>query len=389
VRDQERQRLVRARRAQADEQVDAPFADVRLGIHALVAHHAAGAAHVAGAEKARGRQRLQEVQHLAGELVPHAAISRLEHGPARAALDAADDEQGAAPQREQRTVGAAPRPARECPQREAMLVGRAQGLQGIDTVRGEPRALTLGEPDRRSRPRTQQQLVVGPRLPRRAHLVLAREYARHGAAVRERLIAAAQPVVREDAGKRHQSLVRLQVEFVQPADRRVATRPRRRRIDDQHRAEFAAHAARRHERTRPEIAIARRGREVQEAHVVHRAQREEPAAPRGRSDQVVVGERLAVVAVRIGVDVTDRVALARAVGPVWPLFRYDAPHANERGLLQRSDDVARAAGYHRQSAEDLLVLDVLGSGGPHALYHEVESVVLVRADVVVVHGGAQ
>ena len=93
------------------------------------------------------------------------------------------------------------------------------------------------------------------------------------------------------------------------------------------------------------------------------------------ADDVVVGERRAVVAIGIGECVADR----GATGPRAERSgrsRGHAARARAPGAIRaarrstKRPDVRR----DRQAPEDLLVLDQLGAGGAHALHHQIEAI---------------
>ena len=236
---------------------------------------------------------------------------------------------------------------------------------------------------------TQQDLLVGQAVPRRTVRVHARERAGDRAAVGERLVAAAQPVERLHARETDERGIALEREFAQALQRVLARLPRSGRIDDEQRAVVAAELRRDEQHAGPDVAIARRRRHADEMQVLDVAQREQAGAAFGRADQVVVGERRAVVAVGIRIDVTDRVTRAGAERAVRTRVRHGAAHPHQQGFLQRRDDESRRARFGRQPPENFLVLDVLGAERAHALHDEVEAVFLVGRDVVVVDGGTQ
>jgi len=384
VGDQERLVPAGPRRAQPDEHVDPACGEVFRGVDALVAHHLVGLRVVRRPEHPGLRERLQQAAHLALESRPYRRVVRLEDRPARAALDARHEEQPSPLRREQRTLGARGRAARERTERQRARDRRAQRLQRIDAVRREPLALAVGEDALRPRARPHEQLVVDARVPRRALLVEAGERSCDRAAVRKELRVATQPVEGDDARIAEQRVIGTELEVAQAVERVGAGFPRRGRIDDQDRVVIAAPAIGDDERARAHVAVARERRDAQETHFFGRRQREESAAGLGRADDVVVRERRAVVAVGVRVDVADRVTRARADRTVradggrWPA------HADHRRLLQHGEDVTRRVRQHRQPPEDLLVLDVLGTSSAHALHDQVEAVGLVGADVVVV-----
>jgi len=389
VRDQERLVSPQAPGGYRHENVDPARRDVLWPVDALVADDLAAVRRARRTEDAGCAERPQQRLYLPLDLLPDAALGRLEHDPARAALDAAHQQQATSLRREQPLVGARRRPASQRPERQRARTRRAQRLQRIDAVRGERVALGVGAQMRRARARPQQDLLVRPGLPRRALLVDARERAGHGAAVGKRFGAAAQPIVRSDAREAEQRVVRAEIEFAQAPQRILAGLPGRRRIDDQHRASFPAQPVGDQQHARAEVTVAGGWRNADEMHVVGAGQREQARSGRRRADQVVVGEGSAVVAVGIRIDVPDRMARSGPERALRPHGRHGAAHAHQRRLLQRRSDVARRVRRDRQAAEDLLVFDVLGARRAHALHHEVEAIRLVRTDIVVIDGGAQ
>ena len=75
--------------------------------------------------------------------------------------------------------------------------------------------------------------------------------------------------------------------------------------------------------------------------------------------------------------------------PVWPTRGTEPRTRTSVGFLQRGGDVARRVRLDGYTPEDLLVLDVLGSGRAQALHDQVEALVLGWPDVVVVDRRAQ
>jgi len=381
---EERVVATRASGRHGNEDVDATGRDVLRPVDALVADDLATVCRRLRSEDATRTQGFQESLHLALDLLPHVPLGRLEDGPTCAALDAAHQQQASSLRRQQRLVGARRRAAGQGPERQGPRTRRPERLQRIDAVRGQRVALGVGADVHRTSARPQQDFLVRPGLPGGALLVHPRERTGHGAAVGERLGAAAQAVVCDDTRKAEQRVVGTEVEFAQAPQCVLAGLPGRRRIDDQHRTALAAQPVGHQQHARAEIAVARRRRNADEMHVVGSGQREQARARRRRTDQVVVGERRAVVAIGIRIDVTDRMARSGKERALRPDGRHAAADADQRRLLQRRSDVTRRARRDRQAAEDLLVLDVLRTRRAHALQHEVEAIRLVGADVVVV-----
>ncbi len=389
VRHDERPPRARTRGAQRDQQVHAAGGDLVRAVEPLVAGNLDHARRLRRAEQARVRERLQEGPHLPFQLLPHATLRRLEQHPARAGLDALHEQQPPALRGQQQALGARCGAARERPKRQRARHGRTQRLQRVDAVGRESLALGVGEHALRTGAEAQRQLVVGAGLVRRALPVEARKRSGHRTAVGEGLGTTAQPVERDDPRKAQQRVLGAEIELAQPAQDVVARVPSGRRIHDEHRAPLPAQARRHHQRAHAHVAVALEWRDADEVQVVHLCQREQPRPRLRRADHVVVGERQAVVAVGVGVDVADRVARAGAVGLVRSVRGHGAAHAHQLRVLERGRHEARRAGDHRQATEDLLVLDALGAVGAHALHDEVEAVGLVRPDVVVVDRGAQ
>jgi len=95
VRDHERAFVARRAHAQRHKQVDAAGCGVLGSVDALVADHLEGTRLLGVPEQPGRRQRPQEALHLPLELLPDRALGRLEHRPARAALDARHQQQQA------------------------------------------------------------------------------------------------------------------------------------------------------------------------------------------------------------------------------------------------------------------------------------------------------
>ena len=75
---------------------------------------------------------------------------------------------------------------------------------------------------------------------------------------------------------------------------------------------------------------------------------------------------------------------ATASAPPRQLGRHAALHVHQARIEQHVGDETIGARRDRQAAEDLLVLDLLGTRGAHALHDEVEAVGLLGIDGVVV-----
>jgi len=373
-----------ARAAQRHHQVHPARCDFLRAVEAFVAHHLEGAGFAGRPEQSLLRQRLQERLHLALQLAPDDPVGGCEQGPASSGEDAVHQHQAPALHGQQSALGRLRGTAGERPERPAARPRRAQRLQRVHPVRGEALALGVREHELRSRPLAQQQFLVGARVPRRVLRVEAQEGSRDRAAVGEGFGTAPKPVERDDAREAHQRVLGAEVEFAQSAHDVVAGLPRGRRVDDQHRAVLAAQARRHHQRAGTQVAVAGQGRDAHEVEVFDRGQREQPRPGPGRPDQVIVGQRAAVVAVRIRVDVADRVAGTRPEGLVRPRVGNGAPDPHQARLLQRRRHVPRGARNDGQAAEDLLVLDALRAARADALHDQVEPVGLVPADVVVV-----
>ncbi|MBK7251041.1 MAG: hypothetical protein IPI06_09245 [Gammaproteobacteria bacterium] len=146
---------------------------------------------------------------------------------------------------------------------------------------------------------------------------------------------------------------------------------------------------RRHEqRTKADIPVTREGRDTEEVEVLHGSKGEQAGAVLGRSDDVVVRQRCAVVAIGIRSRIADPHA-TRCECQIGPLSRHAAVNPYQPGLGQDIGHEAALARPHRHTAEDLLVFDQLGAMRTNALHDEIEAVRLVIPDTVVVDGRTQ
>ena len=120
------------------------------------------------------------------------------------------------------------------------------------------------------------------------------------------------------------------------------------------------------------------------------AQREHAAALGLRTDQVVVRQPLPVVAIVIALDVADQRVRIRAAGDVRSRLRQRPGDAHQLRSRAACGTTSRAEpaqdGY---APEDLLRLDQFGTARAHPLHHQVEQILVLRADAVVVDRGAQ
>jgi len=163
---------------------------------------------------ARGQSE-QEGMHLPCEARPGVAVAPLEARPARAALDAVDDEQLPPPEREQRTLGASTRATRQRLQLRGAGNACTDCVQRVDALRRELLAVGLGQQLQRARAGTQQDLLVGQAVPGRSVRIHARERTGNRAAVGERLVATAQPVESLHARETDERGIALEREFAQ------------------------------------------------------------------------------------------------------------------------------------------------------------------------------
>ena len=109
-----------------------------------------------------------------------------------------------------------------------------------------------------------------------------------------------------------------------------------------------------------------------------------PVARRRGADDVVIGERAAIVAVRVGEGVTD----PRAAGPdgtVRTLCRKRLERADQTRLRQKIGETA-AGGVWTQggAAVDLLILDELRARRTDPLDDQVEAIGIALGNAVVV-----
>jgi len=274
------ERLVTARASgwHGNQDVDATGRNVLRPVDTLVADDLATVCSRLRPEDAARAKRPQERLHLPLDFLPYIPLGRLEDDPARAALDAAHQQQASSLRRQQCLVGARRRAPGQGPERQSPRTRRPQRLQRIDAVRGQRVALGVGADMRRTRAGPQQDLLVRPSLPGRTLLVHPCERTGHGAAVRKRLGATAQPVVRDDARETEQRVVRAEIEFAQAPQCVLAGLPGRWRIDDQHRTALAAQPVGDQQHARAEVAVARGRRNAEKMHVVGAGQREQPRA---------------------------------------------------------------------------------------------------------------
>ena len=199
-------------------------------------------------------------------------------------------------------------------------------------MRTEPRTFGLVEHVQRSRPGTQHDVLVGRRIPGRAVRIHARQRSGDRSGIGECLVTAAQPVEGLDAREAHQRVIALQAELAQALHHVVAGFPVRGRIDQQQGALVTAELRGHQQHARPPVAIARRRRQADEMQVLDRAQREQARTALGGPDEVVIGQWRAVVPVRVGVDVADRMACARPERPVGARVGHVATHPHQRAI---------------------------------------------------------
>ena len=120
--------------------------------------------------------------------------------------------------------------------------------------------------------------------------------------------------------------------------------------------------------------IARQRRNAQQVDVGRGVQREDAGAALRRTDDVVVGDRAAIIAVGIGGRVADDRAGRGGRRTRRPLGGHAALYTHQARFEQRVGDEAIGARGDGQPSEDLLVFDLLGAGGAHALHDQVEAV---------------
>ena len=378
-----------ALRRKSEHQVHDALLAQALAVDALVAEHEPAIALLAVRERAALFERAEEIAHLLGGAVPGRLLVRLEHHPARAALDAVDDQERKAPGRERTPVGRNRAGARERADERRFASGTAHGLHRVDARGREANALFIV--DRAGGPQAGAQdrfLAAGGR-PDRPVLRCARERAGNRARRREGLEAAAQLVVAEQARKEHAGGVGWQRPVPHFRDRLRRAVPADRRIDEQQRAPLAAEPVRDEERARADVDLAGKRRNAEQVESIGRIERKEARALRRGSDDVVIGERRAVVRIRAGEHVTRdpaRIVARRRIGTERRQFARDP---GEFRTGEHGRDRSRRIRRDREPAIDLLVFDVFRTGRPHALDHQVEQLVLVVADAVVVDGRAQ
>ena len=309
----ERAELAAAQRRQRDQAIHHAVPDVVGRVDALVADDFAVLHVGALAESAAGREPEQEGVHLSREARPGVAIAAFEARPARAALDAVDRQQLPSTERQQRAFGAAPRATRERLEGRSAGNARADGMQGIDTLRRQPLAVGIRQQLQRPRARDAAGSArrAGHPTASGAH-PSAPARPRPTRCWRNGSIAAPQPVEGLHARETEERGITLEREFAQAVQGVLARLPRGGRIDDEQRAVVAAELRRDQQDAGSDVAITRRRRHAEKMQVFDAAQREQASAALGRADQVVIGERRTIVTVGIRIDVTNRVTRAGA-----------------------------------------------------------------------------
>ena len=162
-----------------------------------------------------------------------------------------------------------------------------------------------------------------------------------------------------------------------------------RRVEQQERPAVPAKARRDQQRARPHRVVTCQRRDAEEVERIVIAQRKEPGALDRGADDVVVGQRSAVIAIGVRIHVGGERAAIAAVGRHRSLQRHGALQADQRGLRQQRRHRPRRVRVDRQARIDLLVLDVLRARRTHPLDDQVELVGVGRIQVVVVDRGAQ
>ena len=117
-------------------------------------------------------------------------------------------------------------------------------------------------------------------------------------------------------------------------------------------------------------------------------EREQPRAFGVRADDVVIGQVFAVGARLLDAYIRYRLTRMLGSGRRRPIARQGPDEPHEVGVVQRIDDELLVGRVHRQTLEDLLIVDELRAGSSDALNDEVE-LVECPLDAIVVDGNAQ
>ena len=290
-----------------------------LKFAALLAGDEKGVLHPPRAESLLLVQRLEECTHLGCRHLGHLDMRMRHCHPASAALDAVDDEECEPPGREILPIGARGGACGQGARGEADARGGSHGEDGIYAQRGETHAAVFGHEARGPVSRAQDGLFVLRGGPYRTGLVATRQHPRHGAAGRERFEMPPQFVVRQHARKIHQGILVGEIPLPHAAQGVVRGMPARGRIDDQERAAFLAKSRPDEKRARPHILVARQRGNAQEIEIIGGRQREKTRPIDVPADHVIVGQRRAVVAVAVRIDISRGQSARRIQGPVGPL----------------------------------------------------------------------
>src|SRR5579863_593202 len=118
-------------------------------------------------------------------------------------------------------------------------------------------------------------------------------------------------------------------------------------------------------------------------------QREYAGVLEARADQVVIGERRTIIAIRIRVHIGGGKSAGGIEGSIRPLRRHFADKSDERGLRDRARQVAFIGPRHGKAMEYLLIIDLTGALSTNSLHSEVENPKFIWRDIVEVDARPQ
>jgi len=147
-------------------------------------------------------------------------------------------------------------------------------------------------------------------------LVSPHQHAGDRAAGAESLETTSQAVEREQPREVHDGVVTRETPFADAGQRDVRAVPGERRIDDQQRPSLPAVAVRNQQRARADVDLAGERRDAQEIDRLDGAQGEQALALCRRPDDVVIGQRAAVIPVRAGIGVSRQAAPPAGLGRI-------------------------------------------------------------------------
>ncbi len=222
--------------------------------------------------------------------------------------------------------------------------------EGVDAGLRQAQTIRVRHSHRGAQPGSQDRLFAFGSCP---HRQVSSERAIIPAAAPQEANVSIRPRRRSNActrGKKHYCAVAAERPDAQRIQRRARRQPRGRRIDEQHRLPVATELRGHEQRAQADVVVASERRDAQ--HVETGAlEREHAGAFDRRADDIVVGERSAIVAVRIRHRIADRHAARTASGSVGPIRRDCSRDANEARLEQHVDNASSRVRHDRNTAE--------------------------------------